>query len=150
MADRPADFAFRYAWREGSLPPPHHYEYTITVDADGSGTIVFYPDYPEEGVEPWEEGFRVTASQLGELHRTMDEADILAREWASVEDPPVGGSLEWLEVAAGGRTHRVPSTPREPEPLQPVYAAIRRLVPADLWADLERRRRAYQDAYGTL
>ena len=25
-ADRPADFTVTYDWREGSLPPPYHYE----------------------------------------------------------------------------------------------------------------------------
>ena len=150
MLQRPADFAVRYAWREGSLPPPHHYEYTISLAADGRGTIVFYPDYPSEGVEPWEETFRVTDSRLDELHRLMDEAGIFAREWESIEDAPVGGSLEWLEVVADGQVWLVPSTPRDPEPLQPVYAFVRRLVPAGLWADLERRRRTYQADYGTL
>jgi len=148
MGTRPADLAFRYAWREGSMPPPHHYEYTIAVAADGSGTIVFCPDYPEEGVSSWEESFRVTASQLDELHRLMDEAGVFTRQWGSVEDAPVGGSLEWLEAVADGQTRLVPSTPRDPEPLQPVYALIRRLVPADLWADLERRHQAYQTGYG--
>ena len=148
MSERPADFGFSYAWREGSMPPPYHCEYTIAVAAEGNGSIVFYPDYPEEGVSPWEEGFRVTTAQLDELRRLMDEAGVLTRQWESVDDAPVGGSLEWLEVVADGETRRVPSTPREPEPLEPVYACIRGLVPADLWADLERRRAAYQSAYG--
>ena len=148
MSERPADFAFRYRWREGSVPPPDHCEYTITVAADGQGTIVFYPDYPEEGVEPWREAFAVPAAELDALHEAMAEAGVFARRWESIEDPPVGGCLEWLEVVAEGRTWRVPSTLADPEPVQPVYAAIRRLVPAGLWADLESRRAAYQAAYG--
>jgi len=74
MPARPADFAFRYAWREGSLPPPHHYEFTIVVDAGGRGTIVFYPDYLEEGVAPWEEAFLVPPAEMDELYRLMAEA----------------------------------------------------------------------------
>ncbi|HUT36408.1 MAG TPA: hypothetical protein VNE39_23175 [Planctomycetota bacterium] len=55
---RPADFGFRYDWREGSLPPPYHYEYTISVSPEGEGTIVFRPDYPEHDVPAWEERCR--------------------------------------------------------------------------------------------
>ena len=42
---RPADFNVIYEWQEGSLPPPYHYEYTITIKADGQGQIVMIPDY---------------------------------------------------------------------------------------------------------
>ena len=147
MELRPEDFGFRYAWREGSLPPPHHYEYTIAVTAEGLGTIVFHPDYPEHGGPVWEERFQVSVPQLDELHALMLGRGVFADAWEPDPDPPVGGSLEWLEVTADGRRHLVPSTLRRPEAVEPVYRLIRALVPAPTWADLMARLKEHQDAY---
>ena len=110
----PDDLGFRYSWREGSVPPPYHYEYTISVGPRGDGVVVFRPDYPEEGAPAWEERFRVPESQVAEVYRLMLEARVFAARWETEPDPPVGGSLEWLEVVAQGERHTVPSTLRRP------------------------------------
>src|SRR5262245_35527834 len=36
---RPEDFQVTCEWSEGSLPPPFHYEYTITITSIGAGTV---------------------------------------------------------------------------------------------------------------
>ena len=40
----PADFALRYEFREGSLPPPAHYEYSIRIGPGGRGTFSRHSD----------------------------------------------------------------------------------------------------------
>ncbi len=146
---RPADFGLRYDWRQGSLPPPYHYEYTISVSPEGEGSIVFRPDYPEEGAQAWEERFRVSGSLLDELHKMMLERGVTAAGWDTApESGHVGGALEWLEVVAGGERHVVPSDLLRPEAMEPVYAFIRGLVPEGVWAGLRARHQAFQAAYG--
>src|SRR4051812_20811553 len=38
-AQRPADFSLTYDWRAGSMPPPFHYEYTVSISPDGEGKV---------------------------------------------------------------------------------------------------------------
>src|SRR5690242_15643215 len=66
--ERPADFTASYHWAEGSLPPPFHYEYTIDVAADGTVTLTYVPDYPNEGVPEWVETVSLDAAQLDALY----------------------------------------------------------------------------------
>jgi len=146
---RPADFGLRYDWREGSLPPPYHYEYTICVSPEGDGTIVFRPDYPEHGVPAWDEHFRVSGQVLDKLHKMMLERRVTAGVWGTAPDSAhVGGALEWLEVVACGERHVVPSDLLHPEAMEPVYAYIRALVSEAIWARLRARHEAFQAAYG--
>ena len=147
---RPADFGFCYDWREGSVPPPYHYEYTICVSPEGEGTIVLRPDYPEDGAPAWEEHFRVSGPVLDRLHEMMLERGVtVGAVWETAPDSAhVGGALEWLEVVAGGERHMVPSDLLHPEAMQPVYAFIRGLVPEAIWARLRARHEAFQAAYG--
>ena len=146
---RPADFGLRYDWREGSLPPPYHYEYTISVSPEGDGTIVFRPDYPEHGTPAWDEHFRVAEPLLDKLHKMVLERQVSAASWETAPDSAhVGGALEWLEVVAGGERHVVPSDLLHPEAMEPVYAFIRGLVPEAIWARLHARHEASQAAYG--
>lgn len=145
MAERPDDLSVRYLWREGSVPPPYHYEYSVSVSGSGEGTIEFWPDYPEHGVDPWVEHFAVPAERLDELHATMVACGVFEQDWEELEDPPVGGALEWMEAAAGGRQARVPSTLKHPEAVEPVYERMRSLVPEAIWTELMRRFEANGD-----
>src|SRR5687768_17207155 len=46
MAAYPADLRVEYDWRAGTMPPPHHYEYTVSIGPGTQGKVVFWPDYP--------------------------------------------------------------------------------------------------------
>ena len=56
---RPDDFGVEYEWREGSLPPPYHYEYTVIIKPSSQSEIVLTPDYPSITVPKWTEFFKV-------------------------------------------------------------------------------------------
>ncbi|HMP41352.1 MAG TPA: hypothetical protein PKA05_13295, partial [Roseiflexaceae bacterium] len=71
LAQRPADFALVYQWREGSLPPPYHYEYDIELQPSGLGEIRMRPDYPADGVPLWIESFSLSDSQLDSLYQVF-------------------------------------------------------------------------------
>jgi len=146
---RPDDFSFRYEWREGSLPPPHYYEITISVSPRGEGVIVFCPDYTRHSAPVWQEHFRVPLPQLNELYQMMLERGVFAGRWETYpeESAPVGGPLDWLEVIARGERHKAPWLLRQPEAVKPLYEFIRALVPETTWARLRSLHENFIAAY---
>jgi len=145
MQPRPKDF-IQYDWCAGSMPPPHHYEYTIRIGPGLEGEIVFYPDYPSQGTPVWTEPFEVAEELLDALYVLVEER-VLSREWIKIEDGTVGGSLEWMSGTAGGQRFRVPSRVEEKGALEPVYTAIKALVSDAIWASLRARRKQYGQDY---
>lgn len=144
----PADFSLRYDWREGSLPPPYHYEYSITIAADGSGMMTMVPDYPGPGVPVWEELFIVTPDEMDRLHDLMIEQGLLRERWRAQDNPPVGGSYASLKVTRAGRTIEIPAFPPDGqrERAAAIFAAVEAVVPQSIRDDLERRRAEYEAA----
>jgi hypothetical protein len=147
MIRYPNDLTLRYEWHAGTMPPPYHHEYIIMVEPGRQGEIVFYPDYAAEGVPEWCEAFAVTAKELDHLYVVMVNAQVFGGRWVPMSDPPIGGDIEWLDVTANGDTVRIPAQPEGGEALQPVYDAIRGLVPDETWARLRARRQEYIDNY---
>jgi hypothetical protein len=136
-------FSVVYHWVAGSMPPPHHYEYTITLGSGSVGRIEYQPDYAFEGVPVWREEFALENDAFEKLSELMVAADVFTRRWQAVEDRAVGGSLQWLDVEYQGEAYAVPSRVRETEALNTLYAAIRACVPQTVWDSLRARREQY-------
>ena len=147
MKAMPEDFSIRYWWREGSVPPPHHYEYAICLGPGTTGSITFYPDYPMDKPPVWTETFNVDNESRQELYALINEKELLHRRWTEIKDPPVGGSLEWLEIVAQGKHIIVPSAINESQIVADIYRLIRGLVPTRIWTKLMRQRDRYQQGY---
>jgi hypothetical protein len=145
---KPADFSIVYHWQEGSIPPPYHYEYDIRLGPGVAGEIVFTPDYPGRDTPVWTEPLTISEEQFAKLYALMAD-DVLAREWRKMKQPPVGGSLEWLEVTAGGKQVTVPSFPqkRDAAPLRAIYDTLRAIVPSELWDSLMARLAKHREEY---
>ncbi len=145
----PPDFALRYEWQAGSLPPPHHYEYAIHAGPGAQGRIVFRPDYAQHNPPAWTEPLPVTEETLAGLYRLLQESAAFTRAWRRPAEVPIGGSYDWLEVTAGGRVVRVPGQleAEDAAAIEPVYQAMRELVPQALWARLMAQREAFVQAY---
>jgi len=145
----PTDFSLRYAWREGSLPPPYHYEYNITLAADGSGAMQLVPDYPGPGVPVWEAPFTLSAAEVEQLHARLIAQDLVREGWQALDTPPVGGSSATLEVRHDGRTITIPAFPLERQQRRAAasFAAVEAIVPQTIRDDLEQRRAAYEAAH---
>jgi hypothetical protein len=148
MKDFSKDIVIVYHWVAGSMPPPHHYEYTITLGPGQKGWIDHQPDYAFEGVPVWREGFTLESDGLEALYELMVAADVFTRRWQSVEDGAVGGSLQWLDVHYQGEEYAVPTRVRETEELDTLYRAIRTCVPQAVWNLLRARREKYIDERG--
>jgi hypothetical protein len=143
----PADFALVYDWREGSLPPPYHYSYTIRMKADGAGELVFVPGYSGSETPIWTETFSVSSAQRSSLYTLMREKGLFSREWPPSDELRVGGSTEWLQVTANGTQVQLPPQlrPGDDTTLSAVYASINNLVPAEVWTKIRQEHQQYQD-----
>lgn len=141
----PSDLHLEYAWRGGTVPPPHHHEYEIILHASGRGEVVFRPDYPSEEPPEWREPFPVTVKELQGLYQLMVGEGILGREWEPIpeEEAPVGGELESMRIVADAEEHEVPSAILDAPRVEPVYRLIRSLVPEAIWRSLLDRRESY-------
>lgn len=146
MKPRPKDLTLQYDWCAGSMPPPYHYEYTVHIGPGLQGEVVFYPDYPGQGTPVWTEPFDVDQEALDALYALVEER-VLGREGVKIEDGAVGGSLEWMSGTVDGQSFRVPSRVEGEEALEPVYAAIKALVPDATWTQLRARREQYERDY---
>ena len=137
----PADFTVTYEWQEGSLPPPHHYSYRITIGPTG-GEIRFVPGYTFQDPPTWRESFAVPEAARTELYARLSAAGPLPP--ADEADQSVGGSIASLKWR-GGTVTLSSQVERDRRPVfDDLAERLRRLVPAELWSDLQARRRAFQ------
>ncbi len=146
----PIDFSIEYRWTEGSVPPPYHYSYTITIDADGAAQIAFTPDYKGPEVPTWIETFSLSNDQLDVLYMTAVETGVMTNNLKENEDPPVGGSFQRMTITAAGNSYTVPPFLVD-ETLQrrlsSLETAIENSVPDAIWSDLRQRHAEYMEAY---
>jgi hypothetical protein len=140
----PDDFCVVYHWEEGSVPPPYHYEYTLRLGPGPEGKVTFWPDYPQHNPEVWHATFPLAPDALPGLYSLLVMHGLLQARWRRPERAPVGGSLEWAEVTAGGRRLQFPAVlaPRDAARLRPFYDAVRAAAPESVWREMDERRKA--------
>jgi hypothetical protein len=150
QGDVPADFSVTYEWRAGTMPPPYHYEYTVKMGPGNEGSVVYVPDYPSDKVPTWTETFTPTAEQMSELYTLVVDHNLL-RNLREAGDPPVGGSVQWAEITADGKTYVIPrelSNGADREAANALYDFVRdTMVPKAVWDKLEGQRQEYEDNY---
>ncbi len=138
----PDDFSIEYRWREGSVPPPDHYEYTIHLGPGTKGRVVFSPDYPEHHPPVWTESFNIEKGSMEMLYRLMEGKGIFTKRWTET-DEALGGPLESVKIRADGRDFMVPGGIREREDVEEVYGLIRSSVPEETWNLLMSKRERF-------
>ena len=142
---RPDDFGVEYEWRAGSLPPPYHYSYTVIIKPSCQSEIVLIPDYSSITVPKWTESFKVEDQGLNDLYRVMVENGLFTQKWRQLDKAPVGGSSQTLVVTAQGKRFKVEDylVSEQQVSAAEMYAAVRALVPKDIWERLQARRQQY-------
>ena len=146
---RPDDFSVEYEWREGSLPPPYHYEYTVTIKSSGRGEIVLTPDYPSNDVPKWTEFFKIEEQALNDLYRVMVENGLATQKWRQLDAAPVGGSNQTLVVTAQGKRIKVEDylVSEQQVSAKVMYAAVKALIPNEIWERLQTKRQQYMQEH---
>jgi hypothetical protein len=141
----PPDFELDYEWHAATVPPPHHFEYTIRVIADGRGVINYFLNYDNTSV--WTESLAVSKDTLEKVYRLMTKTGVTTKAWPEAGRHPVGGSTQWLKVVADKKTVSIPAFPRDPGAIQEVYDAIKALVPQPVWDKFSGLREEYIKNY---
>jgi hypothetical protein len=146
---KPDDFRVEYEWREGSLPPPYHYEYTVILKPSGQSEIVLIPDYPAADAPRWVESFEVAEQDLNSLYRVMIENGLFTRKWQQLDAAPIGGSNQTLVVAAQGKRIKVEDylISEQRVSAKAMYAAVNALVPKEILERLQARRSKYMQKH---
>jgi len=146
---RPNDFVVEYKWREGSLPPPYHYEYTVIIKPSIRSEIVLTPDYPSSTVPQWTEYFKVEEQDLNGLYRVIVDNGLFTRKWRQLDVAPVGGRNQTLVVTAHGKRIRVEDYLVSEQQISAdvMYAAVQALVPKEIWERLQARRHQYMQEH---
>ena len=121
--------------QDGSVPPPYHREWGITIPPDGPGTLTYWPGYEGSGVVPAERTFPVPPARRAALVQAMQAAGVTTRRWRTDAPPSVGGGSEQIEVRGGGRTLVIPGAlpAADEKRLAPVRTAFDDAVPQDVW-----------------
>lgn len=140
-APLPADFSFEYAWRAGSMPPPHHYAFSISGSASGRGRIVFVPGYAFENPPSWQEEFAIDAAAWSTFKHLLQAKKTFARRWREIDSQAVGGSRRSFVFRRDGKETRIPAdlSPADAAAAAELEAAVRALVPEALWQSLRQR-----------
>lgn len=146
---RPDDFSVEYEWREGSLPPPYHYEYTIVIKPDSEGEVTMIPDYPSETAPEWTETFTVEEEELDSLYQVMVDNGLFTQKWRTLDLSPVGGGRQSMTVTAGGEQVTLePHLVSDQEvSAEAMYSAVEALVPKEIWDKLNARREQYMQEH---
>ncbi|MGH9425940.1 MAG: hypothetical protein ACRD2L_06525 [Terriglobia bacterium] len=148
----PDDFSVAYEWRAGSLPPPSHYEYTITIKPTGQSEIVLTPDYPGFAPPKWTETFKVEAQSLHDLYRVMVENALFTKKWRRLDGVVVGGSKQTMVVTVRGKRITVKDhlVDEQEAPAEAMYSAVKALVPKEIWDRLQEKRKHYMEEHPRL
>ncbi len=139
---RPFDFAIHYEFHSVD-PSPHGTSFLmIEVAPDGSGEIRYEDNGAFQGDE-FVAIFQPEESQLERLYRLMLGLGILEPMWQPPRAPqkPDSGHVH-LGVTCGGNFFDITPAVKEDEEtaLQPVYDAIRALVPQDIWDKIKAKK----------
>jgi hypothetical protein len=134
MTSYPDDFSFRFRWQLGSVPPPYYYEYTIKINADGTGDIELLPDYPQHHPQKRTAPLRLNKTTINYLFEEMQSAGLFENVCPEVESNWTGGSQASLDVHAWGKEYHVPYSISSADlhRMEPVYLAIQELIPAQM------------------
>jgi len=131
----PDDFGGTVDYRNGSVPPPYHYEWRVTI-AETTAEVEWRPGYDE--VEPWRETVEITADQRARCYDLLRDAGVFGRG-PDADEGMTGGATGSFELVAGGRTHdsgTLGTSRAGQDVLKNVVAAVEELVPAEVWSGL--------------
>lgn len=122
-----------YTYRNGTMPPPHHYEFAIRLEPGKPPLYEFRPGYPGmgQGIQVWKATFPFSEAQRQALYRKLLALG-LNRRWQALDQPPVGGGYSTLAITEGGRTSKVPSFARDAASAEKIFKTVEAIVPPAL------------------
>lgn len=142
-----------YYYNVGSLPPPYHYSYTITIDKDGKGNLKYIGGYESTDKNTSEYTFELSAGELKKLKKEIKNSDILNLDIKQRpnEEIPDGGHSDGLQLFDtdkdndDGKLKCIKSIPSYPDLkyekiLNKLYDTIIKSVPENIWKEVESKK----------
>ena len=141
----PPDLTLHYYWVAPTVRPPYHHEYTIIIGPGPQGQVSYIPDYSNHNPPRWLEPFSIPPAALEELFALLLNKQAFRPAWRQRSPRFVGGEQVWLEAAAGEQRASIPPglAPKDAAQAQPLFDAVRALVPQPIWDKLESQRQEY-------
>jgi hypothetical protein len=140
-----------YYFNVGSLPPPYHYSYTITINSDGKGELVYIGGYESTDKNTNKYFFELGNKKIKKLNKAIKESNVLNLDIDTRpgEEIPDGGSSESLQIFGFNKGNDesesvlLKSVPPYPELkyealLDKLYSVIRKSVPEDIWNNVKK------------
>ncbi|HEY5125544.1 MAG TPA: hypothetical protein VIK14_17585 [Ignavibacteria bacterium] len=144
---------FEYYFNVGSLPPPYHYSYTITLSTDGAGELVYTKGYTYDDKNTSRYSFELSKEKLKNLKNAVKESDVLNLDIETLpnEEIPDGGHSDELKIygvendGVSGDVILLKTVPMYPELkyetiLNTLYKVIENSVPDDIWKEVNSKR----------
>ncbi|NOX63248.1 MAG: hypothetical protein GXP42_15080 [Chloroflexi bacterium] len=145
MSTHPPNFQVRYAWHEGSAPPPYYYEYEIHIGPGPEGRILFRPGYPLDEPPTWTRSFFARPEALDALYAMTVEDESWLKPDLEAASHLGGPQMQLVVIVQGQRREAWAYGPDSA--LERVGRYVTSLVPDSIWGDLWTRRDAYMRAH---
>jgi hypothetical protein len=142
-----------YHYQEGSVPPPYFYSYDITIGTDGTGTLVYSPNYGNDTT--WVYNLTISESDMSKLNEAITRSNVLNETIPELpnEKIPDGGPSQNITITL----HQDPSLDQTPpkittpyfpeesykETLTGIYSIIKNMVPDSVWTEINGRKAEY-------
>lgn len=131
-----------YSFQEGSLPPPHHYEYEICLESH-LGLIRYIPDYPSNNVPIWQIPFPTEPgiwNQICEIPSALMGSDMHHNDPACIGGAQEKVVIEFVDDHERTSTYLMQGQDKS---MVDMYQKIRFVVPSAIWEELDLRRARY-------
>ena len=130
-----------YSYNAGSLPPPYHYSYTITVNSNGTAELLYTGGYQSDGKNTQKYSVDVSKANLNKLKNEIKESDILNIDIKSRpnDEIPDGGHSDDLKIFNNNDViNTVPNYPelKYESTLNKLYKTIINCVPDEIWNEV--------------
>lgn len=141
----PANFAGTVEYRNGSVPPPYHYEWRVRFD-ESTVAVEWRPGY-DSATEPWRETADITDDQRKHLYASLRDLGVFG-----MTEPPeegmVGGPSGSVEVTVGGHAYDSVTLGQNEDSvglLKDIADAVIELFPAGVWDGLKAKQDDWSD-----
>lgn len=142
-SERPQAFSLMFSHYDGSVPPPYHAEWMVTVAPDRRARVIYIPDYEGTGVPSYRSSFRADPHELDALYRRLREKGLLSGDLEEAAASP-GGSYDTATIDVDGERYAIPAFVDGSRPvLEAFEEQVSGLVPTRTWDSFLQRRRRY-------
>jgi hypothetical protein len=150
----------QYAWtglifhyQSGTVPPPYHYSYDLSIKNEGVGYLTYSPGY--SGDTAWNYNINIDKSSINKLNDEIQTSKVLLGSIQSLPSgkQPIGGSLQNLTIIISDTNPNADHPPltivtpyfptQYKEALDSLYDSIKELVPQSIWDEIDQNREVY-------